>query len=149
VQPINEARIAIQQTIALYACAVDSRDIDTILSSFTDTATLQSSTGAVFTGKDQLAAFYRAALAAGARDGEAPTLLRHNITTSHIGVLTRQTAQATSYFITISPFGLDHAGQYRDHFARHGSDWLLERRQIEVEWFATPSWYQSMRLKRG
>jgi hypothetical protein len=57
------------------------------------------------------------------------------------------TAQGWTYFISLTRHGPDHAGRYVDTFKRHGTRWLIADRRILVEWYASPSWYESVRLK--
>jgi hypothetical protein len=53
----------------------------------------------------------------------------------------------SQYFLSVTSFGLDTSGSYFDTFKRLGTRWLIDVRRIDVEWYASPSWYESVRLK--
>jgi hypothetical protein len=74
-------------------------------------------------------------------------LLRHNLTTSRVEFDDSDTARGWTYFLSLTRHGLDHTGRYIDTFRRHGERWLIADRQIVVEWYGSPSWYESVRLK--
>ena len=79
-------------------------------------------------------------------EGSIP-LLRHNLTTSRVELQDDNTAQGWTYFMSLTRHGLDHSGRYLDTFARDGARWLIADRRIVVEWYASPSWYEQVRLK--
>jgi SnoaL-like domain len=144
------ARVQIQHTMAVYCNSVDSGDADGVAGAFMPEARLELSSGNRTAGRDAIKAFYQAVIGAGRPDrlpdGSIP-LLRHNLTTSRVEFIDDDRAQGWTYFMAMTRFGLDHAGRYIDTFCREGERWLIEDRRIVVEWYASPSWYEQVRLK--
>ncbi|MFM1854729.1 MAG: hypothetical protein RLZ83_38 [Pseudomonadota bacterium] len=144
------ARVSITATMARYATSVDSGDAVGVAGTFTENARLEVSSGAVIHGRIAIEAFYDKVIGPGRPDrqaGAAVPLLRHNLTTSRIEMDSPSRARGRTYFMTMSAFGLDHAGLYTDVFRCEEGHWLLDDRTITVEWFAPGSWYQQVRLK--
>jgi hypothetical protein len=65
--------------------------------------------------------------------------LRHHLTTSHVEFVSDSEANGWSYFLVISPIGLDHAGRYIDTYERRGDDWLIASRRVSLDWTAENS----------
>lgn len=145
-----QARVSMARTMALYATSVDSGEVDGVVAAFAEDARLEVSSGGVMTGRAAIEAFYARVIGPGRpdRDPGAPVpLLRHNLTTSRIDIESETRARGRTYFMTLTAFGLDHAGVYVDVFRPVGGAWLLQDRTICVEWFAPGSWYEQVRLK--
>ena len=148
----NDDRVQIHYTMAVYCNSVDSGDVDGVVSVFTDDAQLELSSGTKVRGKVAIRAFYLPVIGPDRPDraaGEPIPLLRHNLTTSRVEFVDHNTAQAWTYFMTLTRHGLDHAGRYVDRLVRQGERWLLDDRRILVEWYGSPSWYEQVRLKAG
>jgi hypothetical protein len=148
----SEDRVQIHYTMALYCNSVDSGDVDGVLSAFTDDAQLELSSGTKVRGKAAIHAFYLPVIGPDRPDraaGEPIPLLRHNLTTSRVEFTDDDTAQGWTYFMSLTRHGLDHTGRYVDRLVRRGERWLLDDRRILVEWYASPSWYEQVRLKAG
>ncbi|MBU3737894.1 MAG: nuclear transport factor 2 family protein [Rhodoferax sp.] len=146
------ARAQIHHTMALYATSVDSGEVDGVVAAFSPDARLEVSSGGVMQGRAAIEAFYARVIGPGRPDraaGAAVPLLRHNLTTSRVDLLSDTSARGRTYFMTLSAFGLDHAGVYTDWFSRLDDQWLIQDRTITVEWFAPGSWYEQVRLKAG
>ena len=144
------ARVAIAATMARYATSVDSGDAAGVARTFAVDARLEVSSGGVMHGRTAIGAFYDKVIGAGRPDratGAPVPLLRHNLTTSRVDLESPTRARGRTYFMTLSAFGLDHAGIYTDIFKLEDGQWLFEDRIITVEWFATGSWYEQVRLK--
>lgn len=144
------ARVQIQHTMAVYCNSVDSGDVDGVVGAFMPQGQLELSSGAKAAGREAIRMFY-AGVIGPARpdrlpDGSIP-LLRHNLTTSRVEFVDADTAQGWTYFISLTRHGPDHAGRYVDTFQRDGERWLISDRKILVEWYASPSWYEQVRLK--
>ena len=143
-------RTQIQYTLAVYCNSVDSGDVDGVVSVFIPNGRLELSSGTKAAGKDAIRAFYTPVIGPArpdrAPDGSLP-LLRHNLTTSRVEFVDADTAQGWTYFMSLTKHGLDHAGRYIDTFRRQGERWLIADRRIVVEWYGSPSWYESVRLK--
>jgi hypothetical protein len=144
------ARVQIQHTMAVYCTCVDSGDADGVARAFLPQARLELSSGTKVTGREAIQAFYAAVIGPDRPDRQADgsiPLLRHNLTTSRVEFQGNTTAQGWTYFMALTRFGLDHAGRYLDTFRCDGERWLIEDRRIVVEWYASPSWYEQVRLK--
>jgi SnoaL-like domain len=148
----SEDRVQIHYTMALYCNSVDSGDVEGVLAAFAEDAQLELSSGTKVRGKAAIRAFYLPVIGPDRPDrvpGEPIPLLRHNLTTSRVEFTDENTAQGWTYFMTLTRHGLDHAGRYVDRLVRQGDRWLLQDRRILVEWYASPSWYEQVRLKAG
>lgn len=69
-------------------------------------------------------------------DREAPiAFVRHHLTVFDID-LAGDFASATGriQFYVMADAGPDHAGVYFDRYVRHAGQWLIARRDIEIEW---------------
>ena len=146
----TSARVQIQYTMAVYCNSVDSGDVEAVVACFSEQASLELSSGLVVKGRAAIRAFYEPVIGPQRTDrvaGEAIPLLRHNLTTSRVEFDSTRTAQGWTYFMSLTRHGLDHAGRYLDRFSRHGERWLIDERRIVVEWYASPSWYEQVRLK--
>ncbi len=143
------ARIQIQYTLALYNNSVDKGDVDGVISAFAETATL-ATLYASCRGRPEIRGFYEKAIGPSRSDwapGDPIPLIRHNITTSRVEFDSATGARGWTYFLVVSKHGLDHFGIYTDIFAKFGDRWLIADRKISVDWYATPSWYQLVRMK--
>jgi hypothetical protein len=143
-------RVQIAHTLSTYCNCVDSGDAQGVAGAFMPAAKLELSSGTRRAGREEIHAFYEAVIGSGRPDRQADgsiPLLRHNLTTSRVEFIDEDRAQGWTYFMTLTRFGLDHAGRYIDTFCRHGERWLIEDRRIVVEWYASPSWYEQVRLQ--
>jgi hypothetical protein len=148
----TQARIQIQHTLGSYCTSVDSGDVDGVVASFAEQGHLELSGGARANGRSAIRDFYTPVIGANRPDrlpDGSPPLLRHHLTTSRVEFLDAATAQAWTYFMSLTRHGLDHSGRYVDRFERVGERWLIADRRIVVEWYAHPSWYQLVRLQAG
>ena len=147
---LSHDRIQIHHTMAVYCSSVDSGDVDGVVSAFMENGKLELSSGAKVAGRAAIRDFYAPIVGPDRPDrmpdGSIP-LLRHNLTTSRVEFVDGDTAQGWTYFLSLTRHGLDHAGRYVDVFKRHGDRWLIADRRILVEWYASPSWYEQVRLK--
>ena len=143
-------RIQIHHTMAVYCNSVDSGDVEGVVSAFADDGQLELSSGTKAVGRAAIRAFYVPVVGPDRPDrnpdGSIP-LLRHNLTTSRVEFVDQDTAQGWTYFISLTKHGQDHSGRYLDRFVRQGERWLIADRRIVVEWYASPSWYEQVRLK--
>ena len=146
----TQARVQIQHTMAVYCNSVDSGDVEGVVCAFMEDGRLELSSGAKPVGRAAIRAFYTPVIGPDRPDrmpdGAIP-LLRHNLTTSRVEFTDDDTAQGWTYFLSLTRHGLDHAGRYVDTFKRQGERWLIAERRIAVEWYASPSWYEQVRLK--
>jgi hypothetical protein len=142
----SDDRVQILHTMAVYCTSVDNADLDGVVSVFMPDGRLELSSGVSARGREAIRAFYAPVLGLVQADGARP-LLRHNLSTSRVEFIDPVTAQSHTYFLSVTSFGLDTSGSYFDTFKRLGTRWLIDVRRIEVEWYASPSWYESVRLK--
>ena len=143
------ARTQIAYTMALYNAHVDIGAIDRIMEAFDRDAHLKTS-GGEHTGFAAIRAFYDGVLGSGRMDPDKPLpLIRHNLTTHFVEFNSAEEATGRTYFTVTSSHGLDHTGVYSDVFAKKGDRWLIVRRTITVEYFASPSWFEERRLRAG
>ena len=144
------ARVQIAHTLSTYCNCVDSGDAEGVAGTFMPAAKLELSGGTHRAGREEILAFYEAVIGSGRPDRQADgsiPLLRHNLTTSRVEFIDEDRAQGWTYFMTLTRYGLDHAGRYIDTFCRQGDRWLIDERRIVVEWYGSPSWYEQVRLK--
>ncbi len=146
----TQDRVQIHYTMAVYCYSVDCGDVEGVVSAFAEDGRLELSSGTKVEGRAAIRAFYIPVIGAERRDrmpdGSIP-LLRHNLTTSRVEFTGEDTAQGWTYFISLTRHGMDHTGRYLDSFKRQGDRWLIADRRIAVEWYASPSWYEQVRLK--
>jgi len=146
----NADRVQIHHTMAVYCNSVDSGDVEGVVSVFLPEGRLELSGGTQAAGRDAIRAFYIPVIGPArpdrGPDGALP-LLRHNLTTSRVEFVDPDTAEGWTYFMSLTRHGMDHAGRYIDTFKRAGARWLIADRRIVVEWYGSPSWYESVRLK--
>lgn len=151
------AREAIRRTQALYNAAGDRGRIAELVGAFTDDGVLEVDQG-VFRGKAAIAGFLggvartsgggisgggisgggvSGGAGADAGAGARPAgrhFVRHNLTTCHIELTGPATADARTYFLVMTPIGVDHAGVYTDKFVARGPDWLIAYRRVRLDY---------------
>lgn len=137
------AREAIRRTQALYNAAGDRGRIAELVGAFTDDGVLEVDQG-VFRGKAAIAGFLGGVArtsgggaGADAGAGARPAgrhFVRHNLTTCHIELTGPATADARTYFLVMTPIGVDHAGVYTDKFVARGPDWLIAYRRVRLDY---------------
>jgi hypothetical protein len=130
------AREAIRQTQARYNAAGDRGRIAELTETFTEDGILEVTQG-TFRGRAEIAAVL-GSVAEGT--GDAPPrpagryFVRHNLTTCHIELTSPTTADARTYFLVMTPAGVDHCGVYTDKFIAQGSQWLIAYRRVRIDW---------------
>ena len=137
---------AIRQTQALCATAGDRGRVEQMLDAYTDDGELELHTG-VFRGKaaigGALGQVVDDASGAGAPPG-ARYFLRHHLTTSHIEFAAGDTANVRTYFLVMTPAGLDHCGVYTDRFVARGERWLIAYRRVRIDWMSPASHFSDL-----
>lgn len=141
-------RVQIAHTLAVYGISVDNGDVEGVVAVFMSDGRLELSSGTSVAGRDAIRTFYNQVIGPG-RPGAALPLMRHNVTTSRVEFIDRDTARGQACFMSLTPYGVDTAGTYIDTFRRHGAHWLIAERSIVVDWYGSPSWYESVRLKQA
>ena len=127
-------------TQAAYHLAGDRGRLDELASAFAEDGVLELATGEL-RGRTAI----RAGLSAvgGASDEVSaevrPAFVRHHLTTSHIELTGPDTARGWSYFLVMTPIGIDHSGRYVDDYVAEEGQWLIAHRRVVVEWAAPDS----------
>lgn len=139
--------VAIRNTMAAYNVAGDRMRIEALAATFLDDGVLETPT-ATYRGRAEIVA----GLGGGPRDpsapppaGPRPTLVRHNLTTSHVSLTGPETAEGRTYFIVFTDVGPDHAGHYQDRLRKAGGAWLFEHRSVRIDWLAEQSLFPSLK----
>ena len=132
------ARESIRDTVARYNHAGDSGRYDDMIGCFTADGVLAVIGGEEHHGHEELHAFF-GGVAAAARPGL--TQLRHCVTNLLIDVESHEAASVRSYFEVITDIGIDHWGRYRDRFVQLGDRWLLARRSVKTDGYASNSYF--------
>jgi len=136
------AREAIAHTQSVYNTDGDRGRLDGLLTAFTDDGVLELDRGS-YAGHDAIRAALSPAVdakRAEATGGDRPRVfLRHNLTTRRIEFDGTDAANAWTYFMVLTPVGLDHSGVYIDRFVRRGDRWLIAHRRVKIDWQAENS----------
>jgi hypothetical protein len=133
------AREAIRYTQSAYHLAGDRGRVEELVQSFTEDGVLELSTG-IFVGREAIAerlgrvGSNQPALPPGVRP-----FLHHHLTTSHLEFVSDVEATGASYFLVMSPVGVDHCGRYADTYVQAGGRWLIAHRRATVSWAAPDS----------
>lgn len=133
------AREAIRYTQSAYHLAGDRGRVEELVANFTEDGVLELSVGA-FEGRAAIAA--RLGLVGGSGPALPPGVrpfLHHHLTTSHLEFVSSTEATGSSYFLVMSPVGVDHCGRYADVYVPVGDRWLIKRRRATVSWASPES----------
>ncbi|HVW43564.1 MAG TPA: nuclear transport factor 2 family protein [Amycolatopsis sp.] len=131
---------AIAYTQSVYATEGDRGKLDGLASAFLPDGILEFG-GTAHQGHEAI----KASLSAGtdesrrAAEGGTRVFLRHNLTTRRIEFDGPDAATVWTYFLVMSPRGLDHTGRYIDRFVRSGDRWLIAHRRVSLDWAAAES----------
>ena len=141
------ARTRIAATVARYNAHVDVGNVDGVMTTFDHAAVLTPSKG-VYEGAVAIREFYEIVVGDKRMDADKPKpLLRHGLTTHLVEFTSADSATGRLYYMVSTVHGHDHTGLYEDEFIRRGDEWLIYRRRIMIEWFASPSWFEERRLR--
>jgi len=133
------AREAIRYTQSAYHRAGDRGRVDELVQQFTEDGVLELS-GGTFEGREAIAE--RLSQVGGSRPALPPGVrpfLHHHLTTSYVEIIGDTEATGSSYFLEMSPVGIDHCGRYADSYAKVGERWLIKKRTAMVSWSAPDS----------
>jgi len=132
------AREAIRATICRYNACGDNDDADGFAACFASDGIIES-IAFRHEGREAIREWKASAGVFSATGRTAPFRV-HNVTGSHIEMLSAETARARSGWIVITDIGPDHAGVYHDQFRKEGEDWLIAHRVIDLLWRAPNSY---------
>lgn len=132
------AREAIRYTQSAYHLAGDRGRVADLVANFTEDGVLELSVGS-FVGRDAIADRLSQVGSAPVLPEGAKPFLHHHLTTSHLELVSDDEATGSSYFLVMSPVGVDHCGRYADRYRRVGERWLIAHRKAVVSWASPES----------
>lgn len=133
------ARESIRRTQSAYHLAGDRGRLDEMVATFAEDGVLELATGPLQGRQAIREGMGGVRPTPEAGSAQPPAFLRHHLTTSYIELIGPTTAQAWSYFLVMSPIGVDHSGRYVDEYVAEAGQWLIARRRVVVEWAAEDS----------
>jgi len=136
-----DIRQLVRQTLADYTAATDRFDLRALAACFGPEGVLEFTGGAEpLTGPAAIEAGLGAAVG-GDPDPtrQAPTHVRHHVSSIRFESVTRDRVEVSSYFAVHTDIGLNHWGRYRDVMIPIDGRWLFARRRIKVDAFAANS----------
>jgi hypothetical protein len=138
--------VAIRNLMSAYNIAGDRMRVEALAATFMEDGVLQTPT-ATYRGRAEILAGLggRPEAAAAPRTGPRPTVVRHNLTTSHVTVTGAHAAEGRTYFIVFTDVGPDHAGHYVDRLRKLDGRWLFEHRDVRVDWIADASLFPALK----
>ncbi|WP_016691768.1 nuclear transport factor 2 family protein [Rhodococcus rhodochrous] len=126
-----EDRARIQDLIAAYAIAVDDRDLDALVSMFTEGGEFVRS-GVTSRGRDAIRAFYRGAMDRYVLTLHQPLSDLISLDGDHArGLLTGRAELALDGTLVLASY------RYADEYVRRGEGWLFARRDLRFH-YAVP-----------
>ena len=137
------AREGIRDTLARYNMAGDRLKVDEFAALFAEDAILESNDFRCETRQgihDWFAGSFRPREGA-ARPARQPQFARHHLGTCLIELTGAETAKARTYWAVFTDIGPDHCGTYNDDFRKVDERWLIARRKIRTDWWATESYF--------
>ncbi|MEE2851897.1 MAG: nuclear transport factor 2 family protein [Actinomycetota bacterium] len=134
-------RESVRQTIADYTAATDRFDLRGLAACFAPDGTLEFTGGAQpLTGPAEIESGLGVAMSKNAGpERQAPTLVRHHVSSIRFGSVARDRVEVNSYFAVHTDRGVDHWGRYRDVLVPLNGRWLFAHRRITVDAFAADS----------
>jgi hypothetical protein len=137
--------VAIGATMAAYNVAGDRMRLEDLAATFLEDGVLVTPT-ATYAGRAGIVAGLSGrGRPATPSEGPRPTVVRHNLTTSHVTLTGPETAQGRTYFIVFTDIGPDHMGHYVDRLRKVDGAWLFEHRDVRVDWIAEASLFPHLR----
>ncbi|MDY7105078.1 MAG: nuclear transport factor 2 family protein [Actinomycetota bacterium] len=130
------ARASIRVAIETYTSAGDRGALDELTSAFTADGRLELF-GRVCIGRAAIAdALGRVVDPRCTGPDRRPLgFLRHHLTSSKVDLDDDgRSARGWTYFLVLTPIGLDHGGVYVDRFVPDGDRWAIAERRIKVDW---------------
>jgi len=130
------AREEIRQRMSEYSFYNDTMDAERFATVFTRNGIFDLA-GTVVQGHDAIVNWKKTTRALAVK-GARPDYVRHHIDTQHI-VVSGDTAKATTYWMVMTDYGLDHTGFYEDDFAIEDGSWRIAHRRVRVKWVSENS----------
>ena len=130
-----DVRESVRQTLADYTAATDRFDLHALAACFDREGVLEFTGGFErLTGPNAIEAGLASAVAPDP-SWQAPTHVRHHVSSIRFGSVTRDRVEVSSYFAVHTDVGLDHWGRYRDVLIPVGGRWLFAHRRIKIDGF--------------
>jgi hypothetical protein len=136
-------REAIRHLMAVYNINGDRGRVTALAGVFAEDGAIEFSG---MTTRGRAAIVERLSGGGGAKRNPALELSRHHITTSLIE-LDGDTAQARTYFQVLSNEGLDHHGHYVDRLRRTEAGWLIDHREVRIDFQKADSLYPPLHVR--
>ena len=136
-----DVRESVRQTLADYTAATDRFDLHGLAACFAPDGVLEFTGGAQpLTGPKAIETGLGVAMSTDRDPARpTPTHVRHHVSSTRFGSVTRDRVEVSSYFAVHTDIGLDHWGRYRDVLVPVDGRWLLAHRRISVDPFAADS----------
>jgi hypothetical protein len=137
--------VAIRNVMSAYNVAGDRMRVEDLAATFLEEGVLKTPT-ATYRGRAEIVAGLGGGRQETAHPVEArPTVVRHNLTTSHVSLDGPDAAQARTYFIVFTDVGPDHMGHYVDRLRKVEGNWLFEHRDVRVDWISEASLFPALK----
>ena len=136
-----DVRESVRQTLADYTAATDRFDLRSLAACFASDGVLEFTGGAQpLVGPEAIETGLGTAVSKDPDpERQAPTHVRHHVSSIRFGSVARDRVEVSSYFAVHTDIGLDHWGRYRDVLAPLNGRWLFAHRRINVDGFAADS----------
>ena len=136
-----DIRESVRQTLTDYTAATDRFDLRGLAVCFAPDGVLEFTGGAQpLTGPAAIESGLGVAMAKDPDpERQAPTLVRHHVSSIRFGSVAMDRVEVSSYFAVHTDIGLDHWGRYRDVLVPLNGRWLFAHRRITVDAFAADS----------
>jgi len=136
-----DIRESVRQTLTDYTAATDRFDLRGLAVCFAPDGVLEFTGGAQpLTGPAAIESGLGVAMAKDPDpERQAPTLVRHHVSSIRFGSVAMDRVEVSSYFAVHTDIGLAHWGRYRDVLVPLNGRWLFAHRRITVDAFAADS----------
>jgi len=131
--PEAAVRIAIRETMATYAIALDDGDFESLANTFAEDGVFEVRSG-LFRGRGVIQRALAERRKQRIANKASGVFQRHNLTTSQISVSNTAAATSITYFLVVTELGLDHSGRYFDSFIKVDDRWLISNRRSQIDW---------------
>jgi hypothetical protein len=134
-----EVRELVRQTLADYNAGTDRNRLEDIAACFAPDGVLKIGARDSMVGRDAIVAGLSAQVGRFAAGLVPLTHVRHHVSSTRFGVVTRDRVEASSYFLAVTNIGVDHWGRYRDVLVPIGDRWLFASREATADGFSPDS----------
>ena len=148
------AREQIRDTVARYNWSGDAGRIDGLAETFCPEGILEIRGSVPLRGRSEIVAFLGDVTDKIAIDVNVAAnpairpIVRHNVANLLFNTVDPDQARVSCYFTVFTHIGLDHLGRYRDTLVPVGGAWLIQHRQVSIDW-ASPDSAMARQPSRG